>query len=58
MHKNFFSTLDGLGGYYENIISNRHNFSLVGVCKSIDEMIPHRPYEPFDGMIALMGRWP
>ena len=53
MHENF-SNLDNLGGYNENLISKGHkfyiaNFSLVGVCKSTDEMIP---YEPFDGLIG------
>ena len=54
MHENFFSNLDDFGGYNENIISNGHKFciakfSLVGVCKSTDEMIP---YEPVDGLIG------
>ena len=54
MHENFFSNLDHLGGYNENLISNGDKFcitkfSLVGVCKSTDEMIPH---EPFDGLIG------
>ena len=54
MHENFFSNLDGLGGYNENLISHGDKFCiakflLVGVCKSTDEMIP---YELFDGMIG------
>ena len=54
MHENFFSNLDNLGSYNENLISKGQKFciakfSLVGVCKSTDEMIP---YEPFDGLIG------